>query len=230
MAATAISVIIPTLNEAESIGELLAAVTKLDGITEVIVVDGGSTDDTAELAAAFGARVIHSARGRGSQMHAGAQSAGGDVLWFIHADTIPEIDTIDQISNALENPRAVAGNFAIRFDGSRFAARFLTWLYPKLRLLGLIYGDSAIFVRRDVYERVGGFRPFPIFEDLDLIGRLKKEGEVVTLPARVHTSSRRFENRSFALTFLRWIFLQLLYWFGVSPERLGKMYLPLRSK
>lgn len=227
---TMISVVIPTLNEIESIGETLAAVRSLGSEVEVIVVDGGSIDNTVEAAAGSGAKVIHAGRGRGSQMKAGAEIAGGDVFWFVHADTVPGEDAAERIRIALRDPHTVAGNFTIRFDGDRWPARFLTWLYPKLRVLGLIYGDSAIFVRKDAYERIGGFRSFPIFEDLDLISRLKREGRIVTLPARVRTSSRRFDGRSFVLTFSRWIFLQLLYWIGVSPEKLGKVYLPLRKK
>ena len=91
----------------------------------------------------------------------------------------------------------VGGNFTILFDGDRFAAKFLTWLYPKLNFLNLIYGDSAIFVRSETYRQIGGFKPFPIFEDLDFVERLKKAGGIVTLPAVVVTSSRRFENKVF---------------------------------
>jgi len=94
----------------------------------------------------------------------------------------------------------------------------------------LCYGDSAIFVRASVYRAVGGFRPFPIFEDLDLVRRLKGRGPLVHLRARVVTSSRRFEGRSFAYTFARWSFLQILYWLGVSPHALGRLYAPVRRR
>ena len=226
----ATSVIIPTLNESASIGDLIAALKHCTPPVEVIVADGGSTDDTVERAKVAGVKVIRAQTGRGSQMHAGAVAAEGDVLWFIHADTIPPPVAAGAIASALRSPGVVAGNFTIKFDGDYFAAVFLTWLYPKLRLLGLVYGDSAIFVRRDVYERVGGFRPFPLFEDLDLIGRLKSEGQILTLPVTVITSSRRFENRSFVITLIRWILLQLLYWVGVSPSTLGRMYHPVRKQ
>lgn len=229
----AISVVIPTLDEAHSLGATLQALTRFNHghRVEVIVADGGSADATREIARAHGAHVILSARGRGAQMHAGATFARGDVLWFLHADTLPPPGAPGQILDALRrDPQIVGGNFKISFDGTRLAARFLTWLYPQLRKLGLCYGDSAIFVRARVYRQIGGFRPFPIFEDLDLVRRLKGRGRLVHLSAEVVTSSRRFEGRSFAYTFARWSFLQMLYWLGVSPYTLSRLYEPVRRE
>ncbi|HVF88264.1 MAG TPA: TIGR04283 family arsenosugar biosynthesis glycosyltransferase [Pyrinomonadaceae bacterium] len=225
--ARTISVVIPTLNEINSIGETLGAVGR--GLFEVIVADGGSGDGTAEAARQWGARVITAERGRGSQMHAGACAARGEIFWFLHADTRPPRDAATRIVEVFNNKNAVAGNFEIHFDGESAAARFLSWLYPQLRRIGLCYGDSAIFVRRDVYERIGGFQSFPIFEDLDLVRRLRKEGRIVHLPVSVTTSSRRFEGRSFAFTFARWALLQTLYWMGVHPRRLVRLYAPIRA-
>jgi rSAM/selenodomain-associated transferase 2 len=224
-----ISIIIPALNEAHSIGATLAAASRLSVRAEVIVVDGGSDDGTREIARARGAKVIASERGRGAQMHEGARAAQGDVLWFLHADTIVPAAALDLIVEALRDPQVVAGNFEVHFDGQGRSARFMTWLYPRLRRLGLYYGDSAIFVRRETYEHVGGFEAFPIFEDLDLMKRARKWGRMVHLPAVVVTSSRRFEGRSFPLTFARWASLQLLYWLGVGPFRLGRLYAPIRQ-
>lgn len=219
-----LSIIIPALNEAHAIGATLDAVQKVRGRVEVIVVDGGSRDETIEILRGRGARVIECERGRGLQMHAGACAARGDALWFLHADTMPPADAVEMIAEALSDARVIGGNFRVLFGGERAAARFLTWLYPQLRMLGLCYGDSGIFVRRDVYERVGGFKPFPIFEDLDLVRRLRRAGRMAHVPATVTTSSRRFEGRSFAITFARWSALQALYWLGVHPRRLGRMY------
>jgi rSAM/selenodomain-associated transferase 2 len=225
----ALSIIIPTLNEARSIAATLDAVAQVRGPVEVIVVDGGSSDGTLESLHERGAHVITSERGRGAQMHVGACVAKGEAIWFLHADTIPPLDAAERIIEALRDEEVVGGNFCVRFDGTRRAARFLTWLYPQLRRLGLCYGDSGIFVRRDAYQRVGGFKPFPIFEDLDLMRELKRVGRVVRLPAEVITSSRRFEGRSFALTFARWSALQALYWVGVHPRRLAQLYAPIRA-
>jgi rSAM/selenodomain-associated transferase 2 len=221
-----LSVIIPALDEARSIGAVLDALKLLGEGVEVLVVDGGSADGTDEIARARGARVVKSERGRGAQMHAGALAAKGDALWFLHADTLAPADAAERIADALRDPRVVGGNFRVRFDGERLAARFLTWLYPQLRRLGLCYGDSAIFVRRTAYERAGGFKPFPIFEDLDLLRALRRTGRLVHLDSTVVTSSRRFEGRSFALTFARWSALQALFWLGVHPRTLGRLYYP----
>ncbi|MDQ6788482.1 MAG: TIGR04283 family arsenosugar biosynthesis glycosyltransferase [Acidobacteriota bacterium] len=221
-----ISIIIPMLNEAERIAATLDALASFGENVEIIVVDGGSLDATVSIAENYPMKILHSKRGRGRQLQIGGDAAIGEIFWFVHADTIAPPDAIFEIKRALQNPQIVGGNFTIRFDGDRFAAKFLSWLYPKLNLLGLIYGDSAIFVRRAVYERIGGFKPFPIFEDLDFVERLKKAGGIVTLPAVVTTSSRRFENKSFLLTFLRWTILQTLYWLGVKPETLLKIYFP----
>jgi rSAM/selenodomain-associated transferase 2 len=196
---------------------------------EVIVVDGGSEDYTTGLAQRMGVRVVSARRGRGPQLHAGALSANGDVLWFLHADTLPPRDAAERIHDALRDPRIVGGHFTIHFEGHLRASRFLTWLYPHLSWLGLCYGDSALFVRRQAYEQIGGFKPFPIFEDLDLQRRLMRHGQFIRLPSVVSTSSRRFERR-FASTFAFWTSLQVLYWIGVSPSLLGRVYAPIRGR
>jgi len=176
-----LSVIIPTLNEADNIGPTLDSISQLSSDVEVLLVDGGSTDRTIEIARTYGAKVITSDRGRGLQMHIGACAALGDVLWFLHADTCVPADAIDLIVAGLHDKLVIAGNFQVRFAGEQRSARFMTWLYPQLQRLGLWYGDSAIFVRRKAYFIVGGFKPFPIFEDLELLCELMKLGKFVHL-------------------------------------------------
>ncbi len=224
-----VSVIIPTLNEAVSLKRTIDAIKSLDENVEIIVVDGGSQDETRLIAERCDVTVLDAERDRGNQMRVGANFARGGILWFLHADTIPSPETIGQLKNALKNADTVGGNFTICFDGNLRAAKFMTWLYPNLRKIGLLYGDSAIFVRRDIYQKIGGFKPLPLFEDLDFIRRLKRAGKIANLSAIVTTSSRRFENRSFLLTFLRWTIFQCLYWLGVSPNRLAKRYYPIRN-
>lgn len=219
-----LSVIIPVLNEAETIDFTLATIQSRVRPDEIIVVDGGSADDTTDRAARPGVRVVDGPRGRGSQMHAGAVAATGEVLWFIHADTLPPDDALQYIDAALADERTVAGNFEVVFAGDFTSARLLTFVYRYLSWIGLRYGDSTYFVRRRAYDAVGGFRPYPIFEDLDLMRRLKKIGLFVRVAGTVETSSRRFQGRVFAWVFARWTFLQVLYWLGASPVWLGRMY------
>jgi rSAM/selenodomain-associated transferase 2 len=220
-----LSVIIPTLNEEKVIGRTLEALSgESFTSTEVIVADGGSNDATTRIAEQFGARVVICERGRGQQLHTGAQLATGDTLLFVHADTRCPPQTPDLLTKVLSDPVVVGGNFAIRFDGETRAARFMTWFYPKLAKFGLCYGDSGIFVRAAIYQELGGFKPIPLFEDVDFVQRLRKRGRMVQIPAPVVTSSRRFEERDFVWTFARWSILQALYWLGVSPRILNQFY------
>jgi rSAM/selenodomain-associated transferase 2 len=223
-----LSVILPTLNEASVLGATLESVARLNGPVEVIVVDGGSQDQTIGIARAHQVRVYTAPRGRGSQMDAGAGLAHGKVLWFVHADTKPPPDAVEQILRACDQPDIVGGSFTVQFDGPTYAARFLSGLYRCLGRLRLCYGDSAIFVRRDAYKRIGGFRPLLLFEDVDLVHRLKRRGRFVRLPGVVVTSSRRFERGSIVLTLARWSLLQILYWMGVKPHLLARLYRPIR--
>ena len=219
-----VSIIVPTLNEESQIGATLSALQELAGDKEIIVADGGSTDRTTELAARPGVKLFHSARGRGPQMHAGALQAAGDAFWFVHADTIPPPHALQEIVDALKDSTVAGGNFGLLFNGPSRSARQLTAIYPYLRRLGLCYGDSGIFVRRSSYAAIGGFAPVALFEDLDLLKRLKKAGRFAHLTCRIVTSSRRFENRNFALIWMHWTALQILYWCGVPSNLLARWY------
>ncbi len=222
-----ISIIIPTLNEATTIGELAASLAQLRGDFEVIVADGGSTDGTSGIAAGLGWRVIRSPRGRGRQMNSGAGRTNGDVLLFLHADTRLPGEALELIERTLEDKRVSGGNFSLLFGGSSREARLLTRIYPLLRFFGMCYGDSAIFVRREIFDRLGGYSDFPLFEDVDLYQRIRRAGKFVRIQAPATTSSRRFEGR-FIRTFALWSLLQALYWLGVPPGTLARFYRPLR--
>jgi rSAM/selenodomain-associated transferase 2 len=224
-----VSIIIPTFNEATTVREAAAALAPWQDQSEIIVVDGGSADGTVEIARACGLRVLGASRGRGSQMNLGARSARGDVFLFLHADTRLPPEALTVIAAALARPEVCGGNFSLIFEGSTWGARLLTRLYPLLRLGGMCYGDSGIFVRRSAFEAVGGYREIPLFEDCDLYARLRRVGRFVRLPARATTSSRRFEGR-FLRTFALWSMLQALYWLGVDPHRLERIYKPIRLR
>jgi rSAM/selenodomain-associated transferase 2 len=222
-----ISIIIPALNEEVCIGETLAASLLLRPL-EIIVADGGSTDRTVDIARKY-CRVIQSAKGRGLQQRTAAATAAGDILWFLHADSIPDPGALEAIEECLKEECVAGGNFSLCFDGESRSARRLTRIYPLLRWIGLCYGDSGIFVRRAAYDLVDGFQPYPIFEDVDLVRRVRRIGEFRTLPLRLMTSSRRFEDRNFAMMFAEWTALQVLFWAGVSPYRLARLYKPVRK-
>lgn len=225
-----LSVIIPTFNEERSIAATLNALLNCKKISEIIVADGGSSDKTTVIVKTFqNVKLIKCAEAnRGRQMHKGAENAAGDVFWFVHADTIPANDAADEIERSLTDEKTVGGNFEIIFSGGGRWARILSRLYPFLRNLGLIYGDSAIFVRREIYKKTNGFRDLPLFEDVEFYGRLQKHGHFVHLKTTVETSSRRFEKNSFLWTFAKWSIFQGLYWLGFPPRILAKNYKAIR--
>lgn len=228
-----ISVIIPTLDEERVIVKTLDAICRLVNVSEIIVLDGGSSDDTVDLVRNYEGRkaveiIQHTKAGRGVQMNVGAEAATGEVLWFLHADTRPVQGCGRQILELMRYPDVVGGNFELIFDGEGRWPRFLTWLYPQLRSMGLVYGDSGIFVRRSVFEEMGGYREFELFEDVDLYKRLQKRGSFAHVSLSITTSSRRFEDRSFLLTFAKWSIFQGLFWLGIPPKLLAARYKALR--
>lgn len=218
-----VSIVIPVLNEARLIRSTIDALHHQPDQFEIIIADGGSSDETVARAESRGVTVIAAPRGRGLQMNAGAAVAQGEVLLFLHADTRLPDNALTLIDAVLESPEVCGGNFNLHFAGETFGAKLLTRLYPLFRWLGLVYGDSAIFVRRSVFESLGGYRDIPLFEDCDLYQRLRRIGRFVRLPESATTSSRRFEGH-FLRTFAHWAMLQLLYWLGVAPQRLANMY------
>ncbi|HEY2739225.1 MAG TPA: TIGR04283 family arsenosugar biosynthesis glycosyltransferase [Thermoanaerobaculia bacterium] len=226
------TIVMPTLNEAATLERPLAAA--LAAADEVVVSDGGSTDGTPEIARQLGARVVSGPPGRGGQLTRGAQGSNlsqgdpSDVLLFLHADTFLPPEAGTAVRAAVE-AGAVGGAFCMRFDVDtpmlRLGARLINL---RTRWTGLPLGDQAQFVRRDVFERLEGFRDWPILEDLDFAMRLKREGRTVLLTDQVTTAARRFVNlgivRTVATNWLIWSLFAL----GVSPHRLVRLYYRLR--
>lgn len=217
-----LSVVIPALEEEAVIGGLLHYLYGLSGVDEVVVADGGSSDGTVEIAHDRGARVVVSEPGRGMQLRAGAEEATGDVLLFLHADTLPPRDVARQIRGALERDHA-GGNFRLRYRGGGLLGRWLEVLVLIYRRLGRYYGDSGIFVRREVYERIGGFPAVPVMEDVILARRLERAGSTAYLPGPMVSSPRRWKGRPLRTLFL-WFFMQLAYEAGASPWWLRRFY------
>ena len=219
-----ISVIVPTLDEAARLPTLLQTVADEPEAHEVIVVDGGSRDQTTSLAAA-GARLLVVPAGRGAQLAAGAAAARGDTLLFLHADSRFPAGGLAAVTQALREPTVLGDNFRLHFDGGDGFSRWLDGFYAWLRARGLYYGDSGIFVRRAVYERLGGIRPIPLMEDYDFVRRLEAAGGTVCIdaPALV-TSARRFQGRRPAAIVAGWLLIHGLYHLGVDPAMLARLY------
>jgi rSAM/selenodomain-associated transferase 2 len=218
-------VIIPTLNEAEALPGLLRALAREGETHEVIVSDGGSADTTVASARAAGARVLTAPKGRGAQLAAGAAAANGEVLWFLHADTKVAYGSMQALLRALGAPGVAGGNFRVLFEGETRFDRFMTWFYGAIRRLGLFYGDSGIFVRREVYDAIGGMRTVALMEDYEFVRRLRSAGRVacVRFPPLV-TSSRRFRGRHPVAIMGGWLAIHVLYALGASPRLLARLY------
>jgi rSAM/selenodomain-associated transferase 2 len=190
----------------------------------VILVDGGSDDATIQVAARFPAvRLLASPRGRARQMNAGARAAWGDILLFLNADTwLPE-GGLGAVSAALDDARVVGGRFDVRFDSPRPVLRMIAFFMNlRSRASGISTGDQAIFVRREVFETMGGYPDMPLMEDIELSRRLKRRGRLATLPSRVTTSARKWEREGALRTMALMWALRFLYMVGVSPARLHR--------
>jgi len=221
-----ISVIIPTLNEARNLPPLLTALRNERAEHEIVVVDGGSDDGTIDIALANDASLFQASPGRGAAVRAGSRGARGDILFFLHADSTFPAGGLQRIEEALSaDPDVIGGNFRLMFDGGTRFSRLLTLSYARVRRLGFYYGDSGIFVRRSAYDALGGMRPIAVMEDFDFARRLERFGKTccITEPALV-TSSRRFEGRHPLKIVCALIILHILFWLGVSPDRLAEIY------
>jgi rSAM/selenodomain-associated transferase 2 len=219
-----ISVIIPALNEESIIFSTLEALGPVEP-EEVIVVDGGSTDQTREIVACTDATLVSSTCGRAEQMNHGARLARGDVFLFLHADTRLPPSAIRDIRSALEDPRWVGGRFDVRLEGNhRIFGLIGALINLRSRLTKVATGDQAIFVRREIFEEIGGFPNLPLIEDIAFSRSLKKKGKVACLKSQVATSARRWEREGIWQTVLRMWVLRFLYFAGVSPYRLKRYY------
>lgn len=218
-----LSIIMPVRNEAAGIVAALTPLQPLRGELDIILVDGGSTDDTVNLAAPLADRLIQSAPGRATQMNAGAAIAQGEWLLFLHADTqlptnflelLPAVDAASQW-----------GRFDVRLSPSSPMLRIVAWMMNwRSRLTGVCTGDQAIFVRRALFEQVGGYAPIPLMEDIELSKRLRRRGRPLCLHERLTTSSRRWQQNGTLRTIgLMW-WLRWLYWRGAPVEELARRY------
>ena len=229
-----ISVIIPTLNEERTIMATLAQTAAL-GFDQLIVTDGGSLDQTLLLVESYRLSTQHSALspiqlvtapcGRARQMNEGAKVGRGEILLFLHADTQLPNDAKRMIDMTLADQRVVGGWFDVRFDRpsiwGTIISNMMNW---RSRLSGLSTGDQALFVRRPIFEQMGGFADMPLMEDIEFSRRLKRKGTTTALTATVTTSFRRWEQQGPLRTILLMWAVRLLYWVGVDPHTLSRWY------
>jgi rSAM/selenodomain-associated transferase 2 len=221
-----LSIIIPTFNEEREIQSCLQSVLALGDVVEVIVADGGSSDLTLERIALFPrVRCVDAPQGRARQMNGGAAVASGDVLLFLHVDCRLPSKTSELIQEALEDSRTVGGFFQAHLDHPDFRFRLSSALL-NLRANNTrgATGDQGIFVRKEVFKRLGGYTNIPIFEDLDLMRRMKKAGHVAVIDAPIRISPRRWLEHGYLKTHLLMWGLRLLYLAGVPPHRLARFY------
>lgn len=217
-----LSIILPVLNEARGIAETLAALRPL--AAEIIVVDGGSDDATPAIAQRLADQLITAPRGRARQMNAGAAVARGDILLFLHADTLLPVGADQSIIAALA-AGAAWGRFDVRITGeSLWLPLIAALMNRRSRLTGIATGDQAIFVRREVFAALGGFPVQPLMEDIELSCRLKAQSPPACLRDRVLTSGRRWEKHGVMRTVLLMWSLRLRYFFGADPQTLARAY------
>ena len=219
-----VSVIVPTLNEERVIAATLQR-ARQPGVHEIIVVDCGSTDTTRAVAQPMADCVLSAPRGRAAQMNAGAARARGDILLFLHADTLVPEGFAHAVTGACVRAGVIGGRFDVTLEPStlllRLTGELMNW---RSRLTRIATGDQAIFIRRDVFERLGGYSDIPLMEDIDLSRRMKRAGTIACLRARVTTSARRWRKNGVVRTILLMWSLRVLYFFGVSPRRLQRLY------
>lgn len=228
-----VSVIIPVLNEAESIQSVLQFLQSVpaESSIEVIVVDGGSQDRTVELAMAVGVKVLKAQGGRAMQMNAGARTATGKILLFLHADTRLPDRFIPLVQQTLAQPKTIAGAFELAIVGQERGLRWIEWTVKwRSRLFQLPYGDQAIFLKAETFAQLGGFAELPIMEDFELVRRLRPYGRITIVPASVLTSGRRWKTLGIVRTTLINQIVIVAYFLGVSPARIAAWYRSGMSK
>ncbi len=223
-----VSIIIPVLNESERINSIIDSLRDqtLEYGFEVIVVDGDLKGSTNNVIADKNVKTLTARKGRGSQMNAGAEVAKGDILLFLHADTILPERALKKISDALEDEKYVAGAFDLAIDSDKLFLKYISYRANfRSRQNRIPYGDQAIFIRKEYFNRIGGYKKIPLMEDVDLMRRIKKDRrKICILKEKVITSARRWESDGLLYTSFRNQVLLTLFYLGVSTSKLAKFY------
>lgn len=226
-----ISIIIPALNEAEHILQTLLPLqgARVDHRHEVLLVDGGSSDATIQLAAPMVDRVLSSRPGRATQMITGVNAAEGELFWFLHADTVPSDNAIQSMLDAVQQQGALFcwGRFDVRIDAAGAIFRVIEYLMNRRSAItSVATGDQAIFITRDLYAAIGGMRQMPLMEDIEISKRLRKRVKPVCLRGPVSTSARRWQHSGIVRTVGKMWLIRMGFVLGVSPQRLAHWYCP----
>jgi len=221
-----ISIVIPTLNEATDIQTTLALLQPLRKRGhEIIISDGGSTDDTIKLSTPLADKIIRSTKGRANQMNAGAKETTTDILWFLHADTQLPKSADKYIIQAMNNKNTIWGFFNIRLSGHHFLFRTIERMMNlRSKLTGIATGDQGIFIQQEYFEKLNGFAEIPLMEDIEISKRLKKISSPICLNQKLTTSSRRWETYGILRTIILMWKLRLAYFFGTSANKLARKY------
>jgi len=223
-----ISIIVPVLNEQGQINSFLEKIKdqNYDGNFEVIIVDGDSHGGTINAVRDTSVICTTSPKGRGQQMNAGAVMARGEILIFLHADTILPDNALGKISRALQDTDYVGGAFDLKIDSDRLFLKYISVRASlRSRWNRIPYGDQAIFLKKKYFDEIGGFKEIPLMEDVDLMRRIKKDGKkIIILSDKVTTSARRWESDGALYTTIRNQVLVRLFYLGVSPHKLAKYY------
>jgi rSAM/selenodomain-associated transferase 2 len=222
------SIIVPVFHEAERIDDLIVHLRRLgpEKEPEIIVVDGAPEKDTLRVIRNDGVVKISSERGRAKQMNAGASVAKGEILIFLHADTELPQNALKRINALVNTKEYVGGAFDLGIKSDKIIFKVIAFLASlRSRLNRIPYGDQAIFIRKEYFDQIGGYKEIPLMEDVELMRRVKRSGEkIMIFPDRAMTSLRRWENEGLVYCILRNWSLQILYLFGVSPYHLVKYY------
>ena len=217
-----ISVVIPALNVGVAIRPTLESIKGL--VNDVVVSDGGSSDCTVNFAHKSGAKVVCGARGRGQQLHRGSEVTEGEWLLFLHADTVLEEGWLEEAQNFMNADLGKAGVFQFALNDIRWEARIIEkGVSLRCRYLALPYGDQGLLISRSFYEELGGFKPIPLFEDVDIIRRIGRQ-RLVFFKNRAVTSALSYQTNGFYFRPIKNLMLLLLYYFGVSPRYLASLY------
>lgn len=223
-----ISVIVPTFNAARTLAGTLEclALHRPGLVGEIVIADGGSSDDTIAIGSRFGCKIVRAGKGRGTQLRQGALAATQEWLLFLHADTLLVGDWGDAIIalSHRDNSHEIAGVFAFRLDDNAVGARLLERLVAlRVRLLALPYGDQGLFISRAFYDEIGGFSDIPLMEDVDIVRRIGRR-RLTVLPACAVTSAEKYRRNGYVLRSARNLFCLALFILGVSPARILKLY------